>query len=99
MQIFQNLVELVSIVQGHMRRYLQDILTLIDRYWDLQRDQQLRILLTLLAQLAKVLQDDFRHHVADLLPKFVSLFQEAERSGNYAIMEPGLTVRFLFLSK
>ena len=91
--IFGQLVELVGIVQGHMRSYLPDILTLIDRYWSLQRLPLLNILLNFLAVLAKVLQDDFRQYVSDLLPKFVALFQDAERSGNFNIVEPGLLVR------
>jgi len=86
-------VVLVQIVQGHMRRYLPDILVLVDRYWSMTRVPLLNILLTLLASLARALQDDFRTHVSELIPKFVSLFQEAERSENFSIIEPGLTVR------
>lgn len=91
--IFGKLVDLVQIVQAHMRTYLTDLLQLVDRYWSLQRLPLLNVLLTLLSRLAQVLHDDFRQHVSGLLPKFVALFNEAERSGNFTIVEPALMVR------
>ena len=46
--------------------------------------------LSLLAELSLALRDDFRIHVPDLLPKFVGLFVEAERSGHFDMVKPAL---------
>jgi FKBP12-rapamycin complex-associated protein len=46
--------------------------------------------LPLSAPPAETLRDDFRQHTPDLLPKFVSLFADAERTGDYAMVRPAL---------
>ena len=38
-------------------------------------------------------QEDMRTHVGSLVPKFIALFQDAERSGNYSVMDSALSVR------
>jgi serine/threonine-protein kinase mTOR len=91
--VCRQLVDLVRVVQGHMRKYLPDFLELIKEFWDLQRPALLKLQLQLLAWLARALQEDMRLHVGSLVPKFTALFQDAERSGNYSVMEPGLMVR------
>ena len=91
--IFKQLIDLVRIVQGHMRRYLPDFLELIKDFWDLRRPMLLKLQLHLLAWLARMLQEDMRAHVGSLVPKFMVLFQDAERSGTYAVMDPALSVR------
>jgi serine/threonine-protein kinase mTOR len=90
--IFQQLIDLVRIVQGHMRRFLPDFRELLQEFWDHKRPLLLKLQLQLLAWLARVLQEDMRLHVGVLIPKFIALFQEVERSGNYGVMEPALTV-------
>lgn len=39
---------------------------------------------------AGTLRDDLREHTADLLPKFVSLLADAERTGDYTLIRPAL---------
>lgn len=47
--------------------------------------------LQLLAELALSLRDDLRPHVPELLPRFVGLFVEAERSGVFDMVRPALS--------
>ena len=96
--VFRQLIDLVRIVQGHMRRYLPDFLELLAQFWDHKRPLLLKLQLQLLAWLARALHEDMRKHVGALVPRFVALFQEAERAGNYSLMEPGLTVRRLLIA-
>jgi FKBP12-rapamycin complex-associated protein len=46
--------------------------------------------LQLLAELALSLRDDLRPHVPELLPRFVGLFVETERSGVFDMVRPAL---------
>ena len=64
--IFKQMIDLVRIVQGHMRRYLPDFLELIKEFWDLRRPMLLKLQLHLLAWLARTLQEDMRQHVGGL---------------------------------
>ena len=54
--ILKQLIDLVRIVQGHMRRWLPDFLELVKEFWDLRRPLLLKLQLHLLAWLAKMLQ-------------------------------------------
>lgn len=36
------------------------------------------------------LRDDMKEYLPEILPKFVALFQEAEREGSYQMVEPAL---------
>lgn len=36
------------------------------------------------------LRDDLRVYLPEILPRFTSLFQEAEREGNYQMVQPAL---------
>ena len=36
------------------------------------------------------LRDDMRAYLPDVLPKFIALFQEAEREGSYQMVQPAL---------
>lgn len=94
LQLFlgRQLIDLVRIVHIHMRKYLPDFLDLIKEFWDLRRPLLLKLQLQLLAWLARSLQVDMRAHVGSLVPNFMPLFQDAERSGNYSVMEPALMV-------
>jgi FKBP12-rapamycin complex-associated protein len=44
----------------------------------------------MLAELAFSLRDDLRPHMPELLPRLVALFVDAERTGNYEMVKPGL---------
>lgn len=48
-------------------------------------------ILKLLAELSNVLSDDFRAYLPELLPKFIALFSEAERSSQYTAVFPALS--------
>lgn len=48
------------------------------------------VLLQMLAELAISLRDDLRPHMPELLPRLVALFVEAERTGNFEMVKPGL---------
>lgn len=91
--ILRQLIDLVRIVQAHMRPYLGDLLDLIIDFWEYSRPKLLTLMLLLLARLAMMLPEDMRDNAGRLVPRFVNLFQEAERSGDYAAMEPALHVR------
>jgi hypothetical protein len=47
--------------------------------------------LQLLAELSLALSDDFRVHVPELLPRFVGLFMDAERTAKFDMVRPALT--------
>lgn len=91
--IVRQLIDLVRIVQAHMRPYLSDLLDLIIGFWDYSHPKLLTLMLLLLARLAAMLQEDMRDNAGRLVPLFVNLFMEAERSGEYNTMEPALHVR------
>ena len=80
-------------VQAHIRPYLQELLDLILDFWDTEKAVLLKLMLNLLARLAVILQEDMRQHAGRLVPRFVQLFQEASRSGDYHAMEPALQAR------
>lgn len=44
----------------------------------------------MLAELAISLRDDLRPHMPELLPRLVALFVDAERTGNFEMVKPGL---------
>jgi hypothetical protein len=86
--VLTGIVEVV--LQAHMRAYLQELLDLIVDFWDTEKPVLLKLMLNLLARLAVILQEDMRHHASRLVPRFVQLFQEAGRSGDYHAIEPAL---------
>lgn len=68
---------------------LQDLLALVHEYWN-SSSHLLMHILKLLAELSNVLRDDFRAYLPELLPKFIALFSEAERSSQYTAVFPAL---------
>lgn len=96
--IVRQLIDLVRIVQAHMRPYLSDLLDLIIGFWDYSRPRLLQLMLMLLSRLAAMLQEDMRDNAGRLVPLFVNLFQEAERSGEYTTMDPALHVRSITIA-
>lgn len=47
--------------------------------------------LVICPRFAVSLRDDMRAFLPEILPKFISLFQEAEREGSYQMVQPALT--------
>lgn len=88
-EMVKALTDLVVLMRQHIRKYLVDLLALVDAFWG-ESPQMLPHVLNLLAELSRTLRDDFRQHTPDLLPKFVSLFADAERTGDYSMVRPAL---------
>ncbi|DBA66640.1 TPA: hypothetical protein ACH3X2_002209 [Trebouxia sp. C0005] len=80
--LFQQLTLLVSFLRQHVRKYLPDILGLVHDFW-IPTSPLMPHILRLLSELSVSLRDDFRAYLPELLPRFIGLFAEAERSGNY----------------
>ena len=126
------LTDLVVLMRQHVRKFLPDLLALVNDFWGAS-PAMLPHILSLLAELsraprgrrrwrgglegcaacypailaapclhlphrspplptplcrprpAETLRDDFRHHMPELLPKFVALLNEAERTSNFTL--------------
>ena len=93
-ELLRVLRHLVVLMKQHIRKFLPEFLQLVKDFWLEDVDQPGALLLPeilkLLATLGATLRDDFRHHIPDLLPRFVSLFTEAERTGDYSMVIYGL---------
>lgn len=87
--MFDQLTKLVHIVRQHMRRFLKDIIALVHEYW-VPSPKIMHPILTLLAEISLAVPDDFRAYVPELLPKFVSVFVEGERTGQCEMVKPAL---------
>lgn len=88
--MLEQLTQLTRVVRQHIRRFLPEILQLVHDFWG----SSLRIThycLQLLAELSLALRDDLRPHVPELLPRFVGLFVEAERTGQFDMVRPTLS--------
>eukprot|EP00887_Chlorella_sp_A99_P006163 scaffold3.g6163.t1 len=83
------LTDLVVLMRQHIRKFLPDFLALVHDFWG-TTPALLPHVLNLLAELSQTLRDDFRAWAPDLLPKFVALFNDAERTGDYTLVKPGL---------
>ena len=79
--MYAQLVTLVGVVKGHIRRYLEDIFDVIRRFWG--GGPLLRQSLRLLEALAAALHDDFREFLPEILPRVVGVLADAERSGEH----------------
>ncbi|GIL44136.1 hypothetical protein Vafri_1666 [Volvox africanus] len=85
-EILSSLRALVGYVRQHMRRFLPELLQLIHEFWATAP----RTCLALIADLGIALRDDTRQYVPEILPKFVAVFGEAERSGSWDLVRPAL---------
>uniref|UniRef100_A0A7S3R516 Serine/threonine-protein kinase TOR n=1 Tax=Dunaliella tertiolecta TaxID=3047 RepID=A0A7S3R516_DUNTE len=79
-QLLCEMENLVKYVRQHMRRFLPDLLALVHSHWGTAT----ACCLNLLRELSTSLRDDFKAYVPELLPKFVALITEAERTQNYS---------------
>lgn len=79
--MYAQLVLLVQVVNGHVRRYLDDILSVVRFFWG--PGPLLKQSLRLLEALSEALHDDFRKYLPEVLPKVVGVLADAERSGEY----------------
>jgi FKBP12-rapamycin complex-associated protein len=80
--MYAQLAVLVGVVKGHIRRYLDEILDVIRRFWG-KAGPLLKQSLRLLEALAAALHDDFRAVLPEILPRVVGVLADAERSGEY----------------
>ena len=87
-EMIKALTDLVVLMRQHIRKYLVDLLALVDAFWS-ESPAMLPHVLNLLAELSRT-RDDFRQHTPELLPKFVTLFADAERTGDYSLVRPAL---------
>ncbi|OIW11181.1 hypothetical protein TanjilG_22988 [Lupinus angustifolius] len=80
---------LVSIVRQHIRKYLQDLLSLISEFWSLftlpasSRPRFGYPVLHLVEQLCLALNDEFRTHLPVILPGCIQVISDAERCNDY----------------
>lgn len=76
LQLLDELIILVQHVRQHMRRFLPELLALVSIQLGSNNPDGLK----LLRELATHLKDDVRQYVPELLPHFVMLIAEAERT-------------------
>lgn len=80
---------LVSIVRQHIRKYLQDLLSLISEFWlaftvpALSRPPLGYPVLHLVEQLCLALNDEFRTYLPVILPGCIQVLSDAERCNDY----------------
>ncbi|CAJ0757650.1 3081_t:CDS:2, partial [Entrophospora sp. SA101] len=72
---FQQLGILVSIVQQHIRNYLQDIFALIELFWQPSSPIQITII-HLVEEIAKALDGEFKNYLPNLLPIMLQIFDQ-----------------------
>ncbi|GBF92738.1 hypothetical protein Rsub_05107 [Raphidocelis subcapitata] len=87
--VLEQLTQLVRCVRQHIRRFLPELLALLQEFWGCS-PRITHHCLALLAELALSLRDDLRPHVPELLPRFVGMLVDAERSGVYEMVRPAL---------
>ncbi|CAJ0767380.1 24461_t:CDS:2, partial [Entrophospora sp. SA101] len=66
---------LVSIVQQHIRNYLQDIFSLIELFWEPSSSIQITII-HLVEEVAKALDGEFKNYLPSLLPIMLQIFDQ-----------------------
>lgn len=72
-------------------RHLPDLMAVIQLYWSQNGDPKLILsILKLLSELSAILKEDFRPYLGQLVPRFIGLLAEAERSGVYSVVSPVL---------
>ncbi|KAB1208603.1 Serine/threonine-protein kinase TOR [Morella rubra] len=80
---------LVSIVRQHIRKYLQELLSLISELWSsfsfpaTSRPSLGYPVLHLVEQLCLALNDEFRVHLPHILPGCIQVLSDAERCNDY----------------
>ncbi|KAI3435635.1 hypothetical protein D9Q98_001694 [Chlorella vulgaris] len=86
------LTDLVVLMRQHVRKFLPDLLALVNDFWGAPGGPAAMLphILSLLAELSQTLRDDFRFYMPELLPKFVSLLNEAERTNDFSLVKPAL---------
>ena len=88
-EMIRALADLVVFMRQHIKKFLPDILSLIDVFWD-DTSVLTPHMLFLLSELAVTLREDFRSHITELLPKFISLLDEADRTEDYSLVSAAL---------
>src|SRR5438132_5128610 len=72
---FQQLGILVSIVQQHIRNYLQDIFALVQSYCNPSLPIQITII-ALVEEIARALDGEFKNYLPGLLSHMLQIFEE-----------------------
>ena len=80
--LLHQLTLMVSIVGKHIRGYLPELMSILFECWG--SPALLVPTLKALEQLSHALRDDFHPQLPDLLPRFVSVLAETERTGDYS---------------
>jgi FKBP12-rapamycin complex-associated protein len=68
---FQVFWQIVAIVKQHVRQYLDGIFELVIEYWD--KEHLLPHILTLVEEMSLALPDQFKGHLAELIPKLLGI--------------------------
>ena len=89
-EMIRALADLVVFMRQHIRKFLADILSLIDMFWEEESTPVTPHILFLLTELAFTLREDLRGHMSNLLPKFISLLDEADKTGDYSLVGAAL---------
>eukprot|EP00889_Picochlorum_renovo_P008615 jgi/Picre1/35645/NNA_003106.t1 len=85
-EMIRALADLVVFMRQHIKKFLPDFLSLIDSFWTDETSILTPHILFLLSELAVTLREDFKVHMVDLLPKFISLLDEADRTEDYSLV-------------
>lgn len=73
--LFQKLGELISIVNNHIRNFLNDIFLLIEEHWGNKSSYIVQVaLIDLIEQIVIALGAEFKLHVPHLIPHFLRVF-------------------------
>jgi len=89
-EMIRALADLVVFMRQHIRKFLADILSLIDVFWEEESTPVTPHILFLLTELAFTLREDLREHMSNLLPKFISLLDEADKTEDYSLVGAAL---------
>jgi len=89
-EMIRALADLVVFMRQHIRKFLADILSLVDMFWEEESTPVTPHILFLLTELAFTLRDDLGDHMPNLLPKFISLLDEADKTEDYSLVSAAL---------
>lgn len=79
---FSSLGALVSIVRVHIRPYLKDILHAVQTYWH----ESVSTMIGLIEQISRVLEGEFKVHLAAVLPLMLDLLDNEQSSGRERVL-------------
>jgi FKBP12-rapamycin complex-associated protein len=83
---FQQLAVIVSIVKQHIRKYLPEIISLIQDFWNTNPNLQATSL-SLIESIAQALDGEFKIYLPTLLPHIVQIFDTDSSDKRYATLK------------